>query len=99
MCDQGVTDVDSKWTVYIHINKINLKTYVGITCKDLVRRWGTNGNGYSSQIFGRAIQKYGWDNFSHIVVAKGLDAETAKFIEILLIEKSNSIPRIIFSSY
>lgn len=90
MYDEGVNNVGCKWTVYIHINKVNLKSYVGITCKDPVRRWGTTGNGYNTQVFGRAVQKYGWDNFSHIIVAKDLDEETAKYIEILLIEKLSS---------
>ena len=60
---------DNKWYVYMHTNKINKKKYIGITGqKNYLRRWGTEGNGYRTQIFGKAIKKYGWDNFSHKIL-------------------------------
>ena len=73
------------FTVYIHTNKINNKCYVGITAQTPINRW-KNGNGYKSQkLFFRAIQKYGWDNFNHIIFAENLTKEQADKMEIALI--------------
>ena len=57
------------YKVYVHVNKINGKLYIGLTkSKNPNRRW-ENGNGYRNNIlFNRAIQKYGWDSFEHIVL-------------------------------
>lgn len=74
----------SKWTVYTHINKINGKRYVGITSLDVNDRW-RNGDGYKAQVFGRAIAKYGWDNFEHKILATGLTLEDANATERALI--------------
>jgi len=47
--------MENEWQVYIHINKINNKKYVGITSeKDPNKRW-KNGLGYKRQIFYKAI--------------------------------------------
>lgn len=61
-----------KFWVYIHINKINGKRYVGVTKqKSPSKRW-LNGKGYShSPHLNSAIQKYGWQNFDHIVYEVG----------------------------
>lgn len=50
--------------VYVHTNKINGKRYVGQT-HDVNERWACNGIRYKKQMFGKAIEKYGWENFSH----------------------------------
>ncbi len=73
--------------VYIHINKINHKKYVGITKQEKPQnRWGINGNKYKeSPHFYSAIQKYGWDNFEHIIIASKLSKEEACDMEIKLI--------------
>ena len=34
------------WTVYMHVNKINGKKYVGITSQKPEERWKNNGIGY-----------------------------------------------------
>ena len=58
--------------VYVHINKINKKAYVGQTIQAPEKRWA-NGKGYiESTYFYNAIQKYGWDNFEHIILEEGL---------------------------
>lgn len=56
--------------IYVHINKINNKVYVGQTRKDPPqRRWYTDGFEYSKQeYFWNVIQKYGWDNFEHKIL-------------------------------
>lgn len=60
-----------KWIIYQHINKINGKRYIGQTSQNEERRW-RHGDGYvDSPKFYRAIQKYGWDNFSHEIIEIG----------------------------
>ena len=72
--------------VYMHINKINGKVYVGITHHaNPNRRWGYSGQKYTHCVkFLNAIKKYGWDNFDHYVICR-TDKEKAKAIEITLI--------------
>lgn len=56
------------WCIYKHTNNINGKIYIGQTCQQPELRW-RNGEGYQHQeLFYRAIQKYGWDNFTHEVI-------------------------------
>ena len=82
----------NKYTVYIHTNNSNNKKYVGITNRDPKIRWGVSGKGYSRQPkFFNAIQKYGWDNFSHEVIAQNLDKQEAKSLETYYIDLYNSI--------
>lgn len=78
------------FTVYVH-HLPNNKVYVGITQKNVFARWGKDGNGYSNQqLFWRAIQKYGWDNIKHEIVAENLSKEEACQMEIDLIAKYKS---------
>ena len=52
---------EKSYIVYLHINKINRKIYVGITkyADNPNRRW-MNGNGYKKDsIIYKAINKYG----------------------------------------
>lgn len=78
-----------KYTVYIHITPNN-KYYIGITKQTLEDRW-KNGLGYKTQIlFWRAIQKYGWDNIKHIIVAENLTHDEACKKEVELIAKYQS---------
>ena len=78
--------MSNNYVVYIHISPSN-KRYVGITSQEPKRRW-QNGRGYYKNIhFTNAINKYGWDNFQHIIIARGLDKETAKWLEIELIRE------------
>ena len=75
------------YCVYCHINKINGKRYIGITCKKPERRWA-NGYGYKdSPRFWNAIQKYGWDNFCHNILFDGLTREQACQMEVYLISR------------
>lgn len=86
--------IDKAWSVYIHSNNINNKVYVGITSATPHERWGVNGCNYQKKqhpVFAAAIEKYGWDNFEHIIFAEDLTETEAKHMEILLIAlyKSN----------
>ena len=68
--------MDKNYIIYLHRNKINGKCYVGQTCEDPVARWRLDGSGYrNQQCFYNAIQKYGWDNFEHIVLEENLTVE------------------------
>ena len=77
------------WSVYIHTFPNN-KCYVGITSKKPELRWGHNGNNYCRQTYlFNAIQKYGWDNIKHEVVAKNMTEIDAKNLEMKLIKQLN----------
>ena len=54
-------------------------------------RYGKNGYQYHRcSYFWRAIKKYGWDNFEHIVLFESLSKEMANIIESELIKKYNT---------
>ena len=79
---------DKKWCIYVHRNKANNKAYIGITYRNPQERWGKNGRCYTKNnqpVFYNAIQKYGWDNFEHIIWEENLTEKEAKEWEIRLI--------------
>ena len=80
---------ERNYTVYMHKNKINGKVYIGITKQKPKYRWH-NGEGYNNQVFKKAIDKYGWDNFDHIILFEHLSKEQAEQKEIKLIAKYKS---------
>lgn len=76
----------NNFTVYCHISPSG-KKYVGITCYKPEYRWA-DGKGYSLEnqpSMYNAIQKYGWENFQHIILATNLSKEWAHKIEMCLI--------------
>lgn len=80
------------YTVYRHVNMINNKCYVGITKQSINDRWRSDGSGYRGQEkFWKAIQKYGWNNFRHEIVAINLSKDDACKLEKQLIQQYNSI--------
>ena len=75
------------YSVYVHINKINNKKYVGLTSVEPEKRWNKgNGYHYNKHFFG-AIKKYGWDGFEHEVIASHLTKQEAENFEKLLIKQ------------
>lgn len=86
---------ERKYCVYIHINKISNKAYVGQTCQSLKNRWGNSGSGYlgkdkngeyTQPLMARAVLKYNWsDDWDHIVFADNLSVQEANHMEKLLI--------------
>ena len=75
------------YVLYEHRNKINGKRYIGIT-NNLTKRWYGKGKHYDGcTYFFSAIQKYGWDNFTHKILLSDLSLELANLFEIRFIEK------------
>jgi group I intron endonuclease len=90
---------ENNYSVYIHINKINGKVYIGKT-NNVSRRWRCGGVEYKpnkdenqNRPFWNAIQKYGWDGFEHIVLCNNLDDIEASNKEIELIKEYNAIDK------
>lgn len=77
---------ENNWCVYMHTNKLNGKKYVGIS-SNVKRRWAGHGCEYSDQVFGSAIEKYGWENFSHDVLLDNLTKRQACVEEQRLIQR------------
>lgn len=83
---------NGQYIVYCHTNKINGKKYIGQTKSNTLRRWGSNGCNYRNQVkFYRAIQKYGWNNFDHEIVASNLTRDEADNFEIILIDRLDTV--------
>lgn len=82
---------DSNYSVYCHTNVVNGKQYIGITKRSPTKRWGLNGSRYFNQAVGNAIQKYGWENFSHEILATGLTESEAKKEERRLVKELGTL--------
>lgn len=81
---------DGTYTVYCHLSPSG-KRYIGFTGMPIKTRFG-NGKHYSrNTVFGKAIEKYGWENFEHIVLETGLTKEQASEKEIYYIKKYNTL--------
>ena len=78
--------MDNCYCVYIHVNKINNKKYVGLTKQAPHKRWANGKHYENSTYFKHAIEKYGWDNFYHEIIAFNLSKEEASFLEKELIK-------------
>ena len=77
---------ENNYSVYVHTTPSG-KMYVGITKQKPEYRWGRNGINYKGQMFYNAIEKYGWDNIEHEIIAEHLTEDEAKNFEITLIDK------------
>lgn len=76
-----------EFCVYMHVNKANGKRYIGITSDDPLKRWANGRGYYRNKHFSDAIDKYGWNNFEHIILFSGLTKEEACEIERFQIQK------------
>ena len=84
-------EIKGEYKVYVHINKINGKLYIGQTKHTLLKRSHPDGSGYKhSRHFYNSINKYGWENFEHIVLIDNLTLDKANIIEEELIKKYNT---------
>ena len=83
--------MEKTYTLYMHKNKINGKVYIGITKQNPIKRWA-NGKGYQrNDYFNRAIQKYGWDGFEHLILKECLSQEEACILEKEYIKKYDAL--------
>lgn len=81
---------ENNYIVYMH-KCPNNKVYIGITCQGIRKRWRSNGYGYKkNKHFYSAIQKYGWNNIEHIIIAENINEKDAYELEIKLIKKYKS---------
>lgn len=72
------------YIVYQHIFP-NGKRYVGVTRTSVEKRWGYKGHNYKTQVVGRAIEKYGWDNIEHDIFCVCKTKEQAERVERFLV--------------
>ena len=93
----GINDIQSlsfkdgvrSWCVYKHTLKETGQVYIGQT-NNIKNRWKPSA--YKNCIkFYNAIQKYGWDNFEHEILANELTLEEANELETKFIIEYNSI--------
>lgn len=71
---------ERNYKLYVHISPSN-KRYYGITSTSVKRRWDC-GRGYKGCThFRNAINKYGWENFEHLVLFDNLTKDEACLLE------------------
>ncbi len=89
----AVSSEPRNFCVYCHKSPSG-KVYIGMTGQRPEERWGRDGRGYKNgKHFFSAIQKYGWDVFSHEIIASGLTKEEAEELEIRTIAERQSTDR------
>ena len=76
------------WTIYKITNTINGKSYIGQTCQKVEDRWNEHKRGKTGKNspLKRAIEKYGWDNFTKEIIEKVETLEEALDREIYWID-------------
>ena len=67
---------NENWTVYKHTSPSN-KVYIGITGREVHKRWNCGYGYYAQPYFYNAIVKYGWNNISHEILETGLTKQEA----------------------
>lgn len=79
--------------IYKITNKINNKKYVGYTTQSIERRMShhKNDDPAHNTILGRAIVKYGWNNFEYIIIEECENKDLLLEKEIYYIKYFNSL--------
>jgi group I intron endonuclease len=77
--------------IYKITNKINDKTYIGQTIKDIKKRWSVHCSSNSCTALKSAIQKYGPENFTIEEIDGANSLSELNYKEWLLIHKFNSL--------
>lgn len=80
--------MEKEYFIYMHKNKQNGKMYIGQT-KSLKDRWKASAYDNCTRFY-NAIKCYGWDNFQHIVLQKGLTLEEANQKQTYYIQLYNT---------
>ena len=67
--------------------------YIGRTHLNPLQRWRKDGNGYDvNNVFGQAIVKFGWENFTHEILEYGIKGlKKADELERKYIKEMNTI--------
>jgi group I intron endonuclease len=82
---------EKTFVVYKHTCNITNKSYIGITinyekrCKDHQKKYS------GCRLFKNAINFYGWENFTHTILATGLTLHSANHFEEFFIYHFNSL--------
>lgn len=72
--------MERKYCVYCHTAPDG-RRYIGVTCRKPEKRWNY-GRGYKeNSYFTRAIEKYGWNSFTHEILCEGLTRKGASDLE------------------
>lgn len=77
------------YLVYKHTSPSG-KSYIGIT-NNYIKRCSAHRRSPGCRAFHSAIKKYGWDNFTHVILARDLTAEEASTLEVKLIAEHGSL--------
>lgn len=82
--------MDNNYYVYKHTSPED-KIYIGITSSETPEQRWKNGHGYqNNELFWEDIQKFGWDNFQHDIIAQNISKEEAITMENSLIKLYSS---------
>lgn len=79
----------AQWVVYVHTLKFDGRKYIGQT-NDIHARWKPSAYKTCTKFY-RAIQEYGWENFTHEVLYDNLTLEEANQLEEQLIAQYDTI--------
>ncbi len=83
------------WLIYKHTCKINNKSYIGLTCKNISIRWNEHvsdtNTGRSNSYFHNAIRKYGKEMFTHEILHDNISCvKEADRLECMYIKMYNT---------
>lgn len=77
--------------IYMAINKVNNKKYIGQTVGTLEKRKNQHEKGYASYMsIAKAIQKYGKDSFDWYILQECDSIEELNYLEAYYIEMFNT---------
>lgn len=77
------------WVIYIHTLTLDGRKYIGQT-NDIHSRWKPSAYKTCTKFY-KAIQEYGWNNFTHEIIYDNLTLEEANELEEKLIAEYDTI--------
>lgn len=83
--DEYIISGNAYGVVYCIENMLNHKKYIGITTRKVSKRFEEHCQ--ADSVIGRAIRKYGKDNFTVKIISEANDREELLTLEVLLIKK------------